>query len=93
MNMLLQNDLQEIKELREEFKVTDLQSATWVLRKLRAVNEKMNEINTVLAEQIASINEWAEKEVKSLNDDKEYFEGLLSAYYIEERSKDKKFKL
>lgn len=93
MNMLLQNDLQEIKELREEFKVTDLKSATWVLRKLRAVNEKMNEINNVAAEQIASINEWAEKEVKSLNDDKEYFEGLLSAYYIEERSKDKKFKL
>ncbi|WP_297712058.1 host-nuclease inhibitor Gam family protein [Clostridium sp.] len=93
MNMLLQNDLQEIKELREEFKVTDLQSATWVLRKLRAVNEKMNEINNVAAEQIASINEWAEKEVKSLNDDKEYFESLLSAYYIEERAKDKKFKL
>lgn len=93
MNMLLQNDLQEIKELREEFKVTDLKSATWVLRKLRAVNEKMNEINNVAAEQIASINEWAEKEVKSLNDDKEYFEGLLSAYYIEERVKDKKFKL
>ena len=93
MNMLLQNDLQEIKELREEFKVTDLQSATWVLRKLRAVNEKMNEINTIAVEEISRINEWAEKEVKSLNDDKEYFEGLLSAYYIEERAKDKKFKL
>ena len=90
MNMLLQNDLQEVKE---EFKVIDLQSATWVLRKLRAVNEKMNEINTIAVEEISRINEWAEKEVKSLNDDKEYFEGLLSAYYIEERAKDKKFKL
>lgn len=90
MNMLLQNDLQEVKE---EFKVIDLQSATWVLRKLRAVNEKMNEINTISVEEISRINEWAEKEVKSLNDDKEYFEGLLSAYYIEERAKDKKFKL
>ena len=29
MNMLLQNDLQEVKE---EFKVIDLQSATWVLQ-------------------------------------------------------------
>lgn len=90
MNMLLQNDFQEVKE---EFKVTDLQSATWALRKLRVVNEKINEINTVAVEEIARINEWAEKEVKSLNADKEYFEGLLSAYYIEERSKDKKFKL
>ena len=90
MNMLLQNDLQEVKK---EFKVTDLQDATWALRKLRAVNEKMNEINTIAVEEISRINEWAEKEVKSLNDDKEYFEGLLSAYYIEERAKDKKFKL
>ena len=49
MNMLLQNDLQEVKE---EFKVIDLQSATWVLRKLRAVNEKMNEINTIAVEEI-----------------------------------------
>ena len=93
MNMLLQNDLLEMNEVKEEFKVIDLQSATWVLRKLRAVNEKMNEINTIAVEEISRINEWAEKEVKSLNDDKEYFEGLLSAYYIEERAKDKKFKL
>ena len=52
MNMLLQNDLQEVKE---EFKVIDLQSATWVLRKLRAVNEKMNEINTIAVEEISRI--------------------------------------
>lgn len=90
MNTLLQNDLQE---LREEFKVTDLQGATWVLRKLRALNEKIDEINTVAVKEISRVNEWAEKEVKLLNYDKEYFEGLLSAYYIEERAKDKKFKL
>ncbi len=93
MNMLLQNDLQEIQEVKEEFKVTDLQGATWALRKLRALNEKIAEINTLAIEEISRINEWAEKEVKSLNDDKEYFEGLLSAYYVEERAKDKKFKL
>lgn len=90
MNMLLKNDLQEVKE---EFRVTDLQGATWALRKLRALNEKIEEINATAVEEISRINEWAEKEVKSLNDDKEYFEGLLSAYYVEERVKDKKFKL
>ncbi len=90
MNMLLQNDLQEVKE---EFKVTDLQEATWALRKLRALNEKIDEINAIAVEEISRINEWTEKEVKSLNYDKEYFERLLSAYYVEERAKDKKFKL
>ena len=29
MNMLLQNDLLEMNEVKEEFKVTDLKSATW----------------------------------------------------------------
>ena len=93
MNILLEHDLQEVQEVKEEFKVTDLQGATWALRKLRALNEKIAEINTLAIEEISRINEWAEKEVKSLNDDKEYFEGLLSAYYVEERAKDKKFKL
>lgn len=93
MNMLLENDLQEAQSTKEEFRVNDFQSATWVLRKLRAVNAKIDEVNSVAVEEISRINEWAEKEVKSLNDDKEYFEGLLSAYYIEERAKDKKFKL
>lgn len=93
MNILLEHDLQEVQGVKEEFKVTDLQGATWALRKLRALNEKIDEINTLAVEEISRINEWAEKEVKSLNDDKEYFEGLLSAYYIEERTKDKKFKL
>ena len=90
MNMLLQNDLKEVKE---EFKVTDLQSATWVLRKLRALNKKADEINAVAVEEITRINEWAEKEVRALNNDKAYFEGLLTAYYLEERAKDKKFNL
>ena len=53
MNMLLQNDLQEVKE---EFKVTDLQEATWALRKLRALNEKIDEINAIAVEEISRIN-------------------------------------
>ena len=93
MDMLLEHDLQEAQERKEEFRVTDFQSATWALRMLRAVNGKIEEINDTAVKQISSINEWVEKEVKSLNSDKAYFEGLLSAYYIEERAKDKKFKL
>ena len=102
MNMLLQNDLLEMNEVKEEFKVTDLKSATWAFRKLRAIEAKVAGINETATEQMLDIKNWAdneikayepEKEVKSLNDDKEYFEGLLSAYYIEERAKDKKFKL
>ena len=93
MNMLLQNDLLEMNEVKEEFKVTDLKSATWAFRKLRAIEEKQRELTSIAIEEKNRIDEWLSKESKSLDDDKAYFEGLLSAYYIEERVKDKKFKL
>lgn len=93
MNMLLQNDLLEMNEVKEEFKVTDLKSATWAFRKLRAIEAKVAGINETATEQMLDIKNWAYNEIKAYEHEKEYFEGLLSAYYIEERVKDKKFKL
>ena len=89
-NVLLQNDLEEV---REAFAINDLQGATWAFRKLRAIEEKQRELTSIAIEEKNRIDEWLSKESKSLDDDKAYFEGLLSAYYIEERVKDKKFKL
>ena len=89
-NVLLQNDLEEV---REAFAINDLQGATWAFRKLRAIEEKQRELTSIAIEEKNRIDEWLSKESKSLEADKEYFEGLLSAYYIEERAKDKKFKL
>ena len=89
-NALLQNDLEEVREV---FSINDLQGATWAFRKLRAIEEKQKEITAIAIEEKLRIDEWLSNESKSLNDDKAYFEGLLSAYYIEERAKDKKFKL
>lgn len=89
-NVLLQNDLEEV---REAFAINDLQGATWAFRKLRAIEEKQRELTSIAIEEKNRIDEWLSKESKSLDDDKAYFEGLLSAYYIEERAKDKKFKL
>lgn len=93
MDMLLEHDLQEAQERKEEFRVSDLQGATWAFRKLRAIEEKQKEITAIATEEKQRIDEWLSNESKSLNDDKAYFEGLLSAYYIEEKAKDKKFKL
>ena len=89
-NVLLQNDIEEV---REAVAINDLSGATWAFRKLRAIEEKKKEITSIAIEEKKRIDEWVSNETKSLNADKEYFEGLLSAYYIEERAKDKKFKL
>ena len=90
INALLQNDLEEVKEV---FQINDLQGATWAFRKLRAIEAKVAEINETATEQMLDIKNWADNEIKAYEHEKEYFEGLLSAYYVEERAKDKKFKL
>ncbi len=89
-NILLENDLYEVKE---QFEVSDLQGATWCFRKLRAIEEKVEEVTSVAALEIDRITEWLKGEVESLESDKAYFEGLLNEYYVKERAKDKKFKL
>lgn len=89
-NILLEKDLLETKE---EFKVRDLQGATWCFKKLRALENKIEEITKVASVEIDGITKWLEGELKTLENDKEYFEGLLNAYYVEERAKNKKFKL
>ena len=89
-NILLENYLEEVNE---QFEVTNLQGATWCFRKLRAIEDKVEEVKSVAAMEIDRITEWLARETKSLEEDKAYFEGLLNAYYVKERAKDKKFKL
>ncbi|MBN1059377.1 host-nuclease inhibitor Gam family protein [Clostridium botulinum] len=90
-NTLLKQDLQE--ERREGFKIENLEGATWAFRKLRAIGTKKAEIEAVAAEEIARIEAWKQEQLKQYDDDTEFFEGCINAYYIEERAKDKKFKL
>ena len=89
-NILLENDLNEVKD---QFEITNLQGATWCFRKLRAIEDKVEEVKSVAAMEIDRITEWLARETKSLEEDKAYFEGLLNADYVKERAKDKKFKL
>ena len=59
----------------------------------KEIEEKVNEITAVAIEEKERLNDWLFNETKALQQDKEYFEGLLSAYYIQERAKNKRFKL
>lgn len=90
-NILLKEVLQE--EVRESFKIDNLEAATWAFRKLRAIESKKAEIKAIADKERANIDAWEQQELKQYEADREYFEGLLSAYYVEERAKDKKFKL
>lgn len=89
------NSLQEqvLKEERENFKIDSLEGATWSFRKLRAINQKESELKAIAEEEISKIQIWLESELKATQSDKEYFEGILTEYYREEKQKDSKFKL
>ena len=90
-NTLLNQDLQE--EVSESFKIENLEGATWAFRKLRAIANKKAEIEAVASEEIARIEAWKKAESEKYNSDTEYFNYLISSYFVEERAKDKKFKL
>ncbi|MBW7465323.1 host-nuclease inhibitor Gam family protein [Staphylococcus aureus] len=82
------NDLQEREletfEQDDRFKVTDLDSANWVFKKLDAITTKENEINDLANKEIERINEWKDKEVEKLQSGKEYLQSLVIEYYVTE---------
>ncbi|MGL4108352.1 host-nuclease inhibitor Gam family protein [Clostridium sp. LP20] len=89
-NALLISDLQEV---REGFKIENLEGATWAFRKLRAIENKESDIKAIADEEIARITVWRESELKQYEGDKQYFSFLLEEYYKNEKANDKKFKL
>ena len=90
MNDLVKEDLE--LEVKECFKVYDLESANWCFRKLRALAEKEAEIEAVAKDEIDRINYWKNKEERDIKESREYFEMLLKEYYSNQKTIDSKFK-
>lgn len=90
MNDLVKEDLE--LEVKEGFKVYDLESANWCFRKLRALAEKEAEIEAVAKDEIDRINYWKNKEERDIKESREYFEMLLKEYYSNQKANDPKFK-
>ena len=90
MNDLVKEDLE--LEVKEGFKVYDLESANWCFRKLRALAEKEAEIEAVAKDEIDRINYWKNKEERDIKESREYFEMLLKEYYSNQKAIDSKFK-
>lgn len=90
MNDLVKEDLE--LEVKEGFKVYDLESANWCFRKLRALAEKEAEIEAISKNEIDRINYWKNKEERDIKESREYFEMLLKEYYSNQKAIDSKFK-
>ncbi|SUK82274.1 bacteriophage Mu Gam-like protein [Staphylococcus aureus] len=92
MNELQEREL-ETFEQDDRFKVTDLDSANWVFKKLDAITTKENEINELANKEIERINEWKDKEVEKLQNDKEYLQSLVIEYFRIQKEQDSKFQV
>lgn len=75
------------------FEVNDLKSATWAIGKIRESDLRIKEKEEVARAEIDKIKEWLEAEKEKEEKESNYLRQLVSNYYIEEKTKDKKFKL
>jgi len=100
MDVLFEMELQEIDEIMEEsqqekerFKIETLEAANWALRKLAAINAEEKKINNLKDKEISRIENWAKDELDKLSNSRQFFEGLLTEYFIKQRELDPKFKI
>lgn len=96
MDKYIKNEIDEINEFFEEdqsgFEIKDKASADWVLRKIRALNQEINETKALADREIERVKEWEEKETKSSKSNVEFFEGLIDKYMIKSRTFDPEFR-
>lgn len=91
---LLRDDMLEFvsDEVKQRFHVTDLQSATWCMRKMQAINAQLAEVKKVADEEMNRIMEWFEAEKAKVERSLNFFTGLLHEYHLQEITKDPKKK-
>lgn len=81
------------------FKVSDVASADWALRKLAKVRTRQEEVRTIaerqrsaimasVARYLEPINDWEAAQAERLGRDEAYFEGLLTEWHMEVLAED-----
>ncbi|CAJ1227083.1 hypothetical protein LZY01_23730 [Levilactobacillus zymae] len=93
MDALEKNDLDQVEDTKPSFKITDLSSATWAMRKYRALVAADNDVKGVAQEQINSIEEWRDKKLELNKESRGFFENLLGDYLAELRRDDPKARI
>lgn len=81
------------EEAKERFKIESTEQANWAFRKLRAISAKASEIKALADAERARIDEWEKKELSILENSTEFFEGLLTEYFVRQKEVDPQFKL
>jgi phage host-nuclease inhibitor protein Gam len=94
--MLSEIVLNELEELQSEytgFKVSDLESANWCFRKLKALKEQESEYRALAEKEVDRIRKWYDSEKLKLEKQEVFFESLLEEYALIQRRENSKFNL
>ena len=96
MNSLQEFELNEWEMERDEekqrFQITGIDSLNWAFRKLSAYKAKENEITELAKAERERIDRWEEEQKKSIQQNIEFFEGLINQYHAKVLAEDPKAK-
>ncbi len=95
MNQLHENELEEletvdfsdkeqISEVKERFKIDNLDSLNWAFRKLSALEAKKREINKLALAEMERIQAWEDAELRSIQGSYDFFQSLVTEYHFKE---------
>lgn len=80
------------EERNERFKITDLASMNWALRKLTALNKNLGEERLLADMEVQRIQKWYAKQVEANQNSANFLEGLIKEYATQQRVIDPKWK-
>ncbi|KKX54448.1 host-nuclease inhibitor Gam family protein [Brevibacillus borstelensis] len=101
MNALVQMELDELQELafnlpegeiKQRFRITDLDSLNWALRKLAALEAKRKEHEALAKKEYERIKAWEEKMTRDIEEHKQFFTMLIEEFARGQRASDPKWK-
>jgi phage host-nuclease inhibitor protein Gam len=93
LNELVVNELQELQQEHQGFKIDSLESVNWGFRKLRALDEQLKEYEKLAMAEIERIQIWFNQEADKIKNQKAFFEGYITEYATEQRRLNSKFKI
>lgn len=88
----LQEFLDEKEGINEAFEVVNESEANWALRKIKEKQQEIDKNNQLAQSEIDKIEQWESQVRNTLQNDIDYFQGLLAKYAMALKENDPKFK-
>ncbi len=89
---ILNADESSSDEIKQRFKIDNINSLNWALRKIASINANLAEEEALFQSELDRITTWIGNRRDSAARSREFFESLITEYATEQRKKDPKFK-